>query len=479
MRATTLLSNILGLNKTRVRNVTCVDEGLVVDIVPSTRVPRCSGCHCRVRAVHDRYEGRRWRHLDVGPFRVWLRYGLRRVRCPRCGVCVELVPWAESQSWFTYDFEEHVAYLAQRADKTTLSTLMRVAWRTVGAIIERVLPRHQSGDRLDGLTHIGVDELSYRRHHEYVTVIVDHMRGGVVWASPGKNAETFKAFFKELGKERCAQLEAVTLDMSAAYLKAVTEESPQARIIFDRFHVQRLAHAALDAVCVVLGVELPGQPIAWPVPASFAAREAAPRRLSNVVFMGMGEPLENYRVTVDVVKRLHEYRGLSARHLTVSTVGVAPAIERLAKEGLPLTLAVSLHAANNETRSELIPLNRRYPLERLHQACLNWIATTSRRLSFEWALIDGVNDTEQAMHELASYAQSLRAHVNLIPLNPTPGYLVLGSSAKRVHEFRDGLEALGINVTVRNTRGRSIDAACGQLASVTNAKRRLIPVRSA
>ena len=125
---------------------------------------------------------------------------------------------------------------------------MRVAWRTVGAIIERVLPRHQSGDRLDGLTHIGVDELSYRRHHEYVTVVVDHVRGGVVWASPGKNADTFKAFFKELGKERCAQLEAVTLDMSAAYLKAVTEESPQARIIFDRFHVQRLAHDALDAV---------------------------------------------------------------------------------------------------------------------------------------------------------------------------------------------------------------------------------------
>ena len=248
MRATTLLSKILGLKKTRVRNVTCDGEGLVVDVAPTTRVPRCSGCFCRVRAVHDRRDGREWRHLDVGPFRVWLRYSMRRVRCPRCGVCVELVPWAESQSWFTYDFEEHVAYLAQRADKTTLSTLMRVAWRTVGAIIERVVPRHQKGDRLDGLTRIGVDELSYRRHHEYVTVIVDHVRGGVVWASPGKNADTFKAFFKELGKERCAQLEAVTLDMSAAYLKAVTEESPQARIIFDRFHVQRLAHDALDEV---------------------------------------------------------------------------------------------------------------------------------------------------------------------------------------------------------------------------------------
>jgi 23S rRNA (adenine2503-C2)-methyltransferase len=211
----------------------------------------------------------------------------------------------------------------------------------------------------------------------------------------------------------------------------------------------------------------------------FAARAAAPRRLSNVVFMGMGEPLANYKVTVDAVRRLHEYRGLSARHLTVSTVGVAPAIERLAKEGLPLTLAVSLHAANNETRNELVPLNRRYPLERLHEACEFWIETTSRRLSFEWALIDGVNDTDQAVEELARYAASLRAHVNLIPLNPTPGYLVRGSTPERVRQFRDGLEAEGINVTVRNTRGRSIDAACGQLANVTNAKRRSIPVRSA
>jgi 23S rRNA (adenine2503-C2)-methyltransferase len=210
----------------------------------------------------------------------------------------------------------------------------------------------------------------------------------------------------------------------------------------------------------------------------FATRAAAPSRLSNVVFMGMGEPLANYAVTVEVVRRLHEYRGLSARHLTVSTVGVAPAIERLASEGLPLTLAVSLHAANDETRNELVPLNRRYPLERLHQACATWIERTSRRLSFEWALIDGVNDTDRAMDELADYAQSLSAHVNLIPLNPTPGYLVMGSSAHRVHEFRDGLIDRGVNATVRNTRGRSIAAACGQLAEVTNAKRRSIPVRS-
>jgi 23S rRNA (adenine2503-C2)-methyltransferase len=210
----------------------------------------------------------------------------------------------------------------------------------------------------------------------------------------------------------------------------------------------------------------------------FATRAASPSRLSNVVFMGMGEPLANYATTVETVRRLHGYRGLSARHLTVSTVGVAPAIERLAREGLPLTLAVSLHAANDKTRNELVPLNRRYPLERLRQACLTWIEVTGRRLSFEWALIDDVNDTETAVDELADYVLDLNAHVNLIPLNPTPGYLVRGSSAQRVHEFRDGLLERDVNVTVRNTRGRSIAAACGQLAQVTNGKRRSIPVRS-
>ena len=248
MRATTLLGKILGLKKTRILEATFEERGLVIDVAPATRVPRCSGCNRRVRAVHDRYAGRRWRHLDFAALRVWLRYTMRRVDCPRCGVVVELVPWAENQSWFTYEFEEQVAYLAQGADKTTLSTLMRISWHTVGAILTRVLPRHRDADPLGGLTHIGIDELSYRRHHEYVTVIVDHVKGGVVWAHPGKNAETLNLFFAELGKERCAQLEAVTLDMSGAYLKAVTEASPEARVIFDRFHVQRLAHDALDEV---------------------------------------------------------------------------------------------------------------------------------------------------------------------------------------------------------------------------------------
>jgi transposase len=248
VRITTVLARILALKQTRIRGVQLDPEGLVLDVTPSTRVPICSGCFKRVHAVHDTYEGRRWRHLDVAGMRLWLQYEIRRVRCPRCGVTVELVPWAEPQSWFTFDFEQHVAYLAQRADKTTISDTMRIGWATVGSIVERVVARLRPDDALEGLRLIGVDELSYRRHHDYVTVVVDHERGAVVWAHKGKDADTLRAFFEELGPDRCAKLEAVTLDLSAAYIKAVTEASPNARLIFDRFHVQRLAHDALDTV---------------------------------------------------------------------------------------------------------------------------------------------------------------------------------------------------------------------------------------
>ena len=247
MRATTLLSTILGMKHTRVEAVAFDDQGVVADISPTTTIPRCSGCGCRVRKGYDK-RPRSWRHLDVAGMRLTLRYTLRRVNCPRCGVRVEMVPWAVGDSWFTRDFEEQTAYLAQTTDKTTVVHTMRVAWRTVGEIARRVVDRVQRGDPLDGLRQIGVDELSYRRHHEYITVVIDHIAKRVVWARPGKDAATLGEFFKELGTERSKQLEAVTIDMSGAYIKAVTEASPQATMIFDRFHVQRLAQDAVDAV---------------------------------------------------------------------------------------------------------------------------------------------------------------------------------------------------------------------------------------
>ncbi|MGH7272655.1 MAG: ISL3 family transposase, partial [Polyangiaceae bacterium] len=177
-----------------------------------------------------------------------LRYAPRRVRCPRCGVTTELVPWAAPMSWFTHAFEQTVGYLAKEASKTVVSTMMRVAWATVGAIVGRLVERLLPGDQLDGLTHIGVDELSYRKHHKYVTIVTDHVSGRVVWAREGKNADTLRAFFEELGTERCARLEAVTIDMSQAYIAAVSESAKNATIIFDRFHVQRLVQDALDEV---------------------------------------------------------------------------------------------------------------------------------------------------------------------------------------------------------------------------------------
>jgi 23S rRNA (adenine2503-C2)-methyltransferase len=196
-----------------------------------------------------------------------------------------------------------------------------------------------------------------------------------------------------------------------------------------------------------------------------AMRSARPRRLSNVVFMGMGEPLANYDRVWAAVQRLHAEMGLSARHLTLSTVGLVPGIRRLAAEALPVNLAVSLHAANDELRDELVPINRRYPLDALAAACAEYVAASGRRLSIEWALIHGVNDRPQDVAELAAFARPLAAHVNLIPLNPTPGYAVVGSSPDRVRGFRDELTARGVNATVRVTRGADIDAACGQLAA--------------
>jgi 23S rRNA (adenine2503-C2)-methyltransferase len=194
-----------------------------------------------------------------------------------------------------------------------------------------------------------------------------------------------------------------------------------------------------------------------------AQRTSAPRRVSNIVFMGMGEPFANYDRTWKAVERIHGDLGLGARHITLSTVGVVPGIERLATESLPVNLAVSLHAANDDLRDELVPINRQYPLLHLVDACERYIAAKNRRLSFEWALIDGVNDQPVDAQELAVLCRRLRAHVNLIPLNPTPGYLTRGTPPDGVRTFRDQLENYGVNTTIRHTRGTDIDAACGQL----------------
>jgi 23S rRNA (adenine2503-C2)-methyltransferase len=187
-------------------------------------------------------------------------------------------------------------------------------------------------------------------------------------------------------------------------------------------------------------------------------------RLGNLVMMGMGEPLANYRSVLAALRRCNEDLGIGARAMTVSTVGIIPGIRRLAAEPLQVNLAVSLHAANDELRDSLVPVNRRYPIAALMEACTGYTERTRRRISFEWACIAGVNDRRSDAEELARLARPLRAHVNLIPLNPTPGFLVAGSTPGDVRRFRDDLLAAGVNTTIRNTRGREVDGACGQLA---------------
>ena len=191
----------------------------------------------------------------------------------------------------------------------------------------------------------------------------------------------------------------------------------------------------------------------------------APERLGNIVFMGMGEPLANYENLREALHRITAEMGLSARAITVSTVGVVPGIRRLAAEPWPVTLALSLHAADDDTRAALVPLNRRYPIDEILAAAHVFAASKGRRVTLEWTLIAGVNDTPEQARGLAAIAAELRAHANVIPLNPTPLTRYRPPSPERVRAFVDQVRRAGANVTFRDTRGRGIDAACGQLRS--------------
>jgi len=195
----------------------------------------------------------------------------------------------------------------------------------------------------------------------------------------------------------------------------------------------------------------------------------AGERVTNVVFMGMGEPLANYARVVGAVRRLTDPApyglGLSQRNVVVSTVGVVPAIEKLTREGLQVTLALSLHAPDDELRDTLVPVNTRWPVKQVLAAALGYTRTTGRRLSIEYAMIGGVNDQPQRADLLARLLRGKLVHVNLIPLNPTPGSQWDASAKPVEREFVRRLRAAGIATTVRDTRGQEIAGACGQLAA--------------
>ncbi len=248
MRVTTAFKRMLRLPGASVTDVSFGAEGVIVTVRLRRRRRVCSRCGQTGQKlqIHDR-RIKRFRHLDLGANRCVIECELRRLRCPHCGVHLEPVPWARPGARHTRDLEDVVAWLAQQMAKTQITGLLRIGWDTVGHIVERVVADHLDEGRLQGLVAIGVDEISYRRGQRYLTSVVDHEAGAIVWCAPGRNAQTLQAFFDLLG-ERKSSIRAVSIDMSGGYEKAIREEIPQAEVCFDPFHVIRLAQRAVDQV---------------------------------------------------------------------------------------------------------------------------------------------------------------------------------------------------------------------------------------
>jgi transposase len=249
MRVTTAFNRMLAIPGVSVSSVSFEPEGVVVGVRRRSRRLACPRCGSLGRGAYDR-RARRWRHLDLGGLRCFVESELRRFHCPGCArVVSEGVPWARPGARHTRAFDELVAWLAQQLPKSRLAELLRIGWLTIGRIIERVVHAQLDGRLLDGLRRIGIDEVSYRRGHRYLTLVLDHDSGRIVWASEGARAkESLDGFLAALGHGRAAQIEAVSIDMAPGYNQALRERLPQATLCIDPFHVVRLANRALDLV---------------------------------------------------------------------------------------------------------------------------------------------------------------------------------------------------------------------------------------
>jgi transposase len=251
LQARVWMRRLLGVERTVVEGAEFDAGGsLVVQVRPDWRERRrCGVCRRRCPGYDDGEGRRRWRALDLGATRCYLEAEAPRVSCRRHGVVVAAVPWARHDSRFTKSFEDQVAWLACECSQRAVSELMRIAWLSVGRILTRVAAEKRAHwDPLDHLVRIGIDELSHRKGHRYLTVVVDHDTGLLVWAAPGRDKKTLRRFFDLLGAERAARIELVSADGAPWIEEVVSERCPQAATCLDPFHVVQWATAALDEV---------------------------------------------------------------------------------------------------------------------------------------------------------------------------------------------------------------------------------------
>ena len=251
MRVTAACNRLLALPGITVREVSFEPARITVTVALRRRRLACADCSHSSGARYDtRTVDSSWRHLDLGRLRLVIKAKLRRIDCPEHGVRTEQVPFARVESGFTRDFEDLVAWLATRMDKSAVRRLVRVAWQTVGAICARVVADELDPGRLDELFEVGIDEVSWRKGHRYLTLVTDHRSGKVVWGAEGKDTATLDRFFAELGADRSARLAAVSTDMGPAFLRSLAKpgHAAQATVCIDPFHVVKLATDALDQV---------------------------------------------------------------------------------------------------------------------------------------------------------------------------------------------------------------------------------------
>ncbi|HEV7710158.1 MAG TPA: ISL3 family transposase [Asanoa sp.] len=298
MRLTTAFNRILQLPGASVHTVAFTDQGIVIGLRRRRRRLLCR-CGATTAARYDSSR-RLWRHLDFGACRVWLEADIHRIDCRGCGrVRTEQVPWARPNARHTSDFENMVAWLAQRMDKTSISRLLRCSWEAVDAIVTRVVADHIDDSRLEHLYRVGVGEISYKRGHKFLTIVADHDTGNVVWVGKQRSKAAFEEFFTALGPGRAAAIEAISLDGSSVYLPVTREQIPQARICLDPFHVIKWTNEVVESV---YRAEAPGIPAGPGMP---ARRDW--RRTRFAVRAGREHLNEHHRQILGLLRR-HRYK---------------------------------------------------------------------------------------------------------------------------------------------------------------------------